>query len=78
MLSPPSHCGQPRNGDIRACYAVWQDGQFSLKTYSYPLHETIRKIRALSFPAEVEEGLVSILLLSHAQLAWVKSTEVVP
>lgn len=57
----PGSIGQPRNSDVRASYAVWQDGRFELKTYSYPVHATIRKIRALSFPADVEQDLVSIL-----------------
>ena len=57
----PGSIGQPRNGDTRASYAVWQDGQFSLKTYHYPVEETMRKIRGLSFPAEVENDLISIL-----------------
>ena len=57
----PGSIGQPRNGDTRASYAVWQDGQFSLKTYSYPVEETVRKIRSLSFPAEAENDLISIL-----------------
>ena len=57
----PGSIGQPRNGDIRASYAVWEDGQFSFRTYSYPVPETVRKVRTLSFPAEVEEDLVSIL-----------------
>jgi putative phosphoesterase len=61
----PGSIGQPRNGDIRASYAVWQDGQFSLKTYSYPVQDTIRKIRALSLPAEVEKDLVAILQTGH-------------
>jgi putative phosphoesterase len=57
----PGSIGQPRNGDIRASYATWQDGQFELKTYTYPVEETVRKIRALSFPTQVEEDLISIL-----------------
>jgi putative phosphoesterase len=57
----PGSIGQPRNGDIRASYAVWQNGQFLLRTYTYPVQETVRKIRALSFPAEVENDLISIL-----------------
>lgn len=57
----PGSIGQPRNGDTRASYAVWHDGQFELKTYTYPVHETVRKIRALSFPPQVEKDLVSIL-----------------
>jgi putative phosphoesterase len=61
LVLNPGSIGQPRNSDIRASYAVWQDGQFSLRTYGYPVQETVRKIRALSFPAGVEEDLISIL-----------------
>jgi putative phosphoesterase len=61
LVVNPGSIGQPRNGDTRASYAVWQNGRFSLKTYSYPLQETIRNIRVLTFPAEVEQDLVSIL-----------------
>jgi putative phosphoesterase len=57
----PGSIGQPRNGDVRSSYAVWQDGKFSLKSYSYPVQETVRKIRALAFAPEVEKDLVSIL-----------------
>jgi protein phosphatase len=60
-LLNPGSIGQSRNGDIRASYAVWEDGRFSLRTYAYPVEETIHKIEALSFPEEVEEDLVSIL-----------------
>jgi len=57
----PGSIGQPRNGDIRASYAVWQSGQFTLKTHNYAMDECIRKIKALSFPIEVENDLVCIL-----------------
>lgn len=57
----PGSIGQPHNGDPRASYAVWEDGQFSLKTYSYPVEETIRKIRAIGYSPEVENDLVAIL-----------------
>jgi putative phosphoesterase len=61
LVVNPGSIGQPRNSDVRASYAVWQDGSFELKTYSYPVQETVRKIRALSFPSDVEQDLVSIL-----------------
>jgi putative phosphoesterase len=61
VLLNPGSIGQPRNGHYRASYAVWQDGKLELKTYNYPVRETIRKIRTLSFSADVEEDLVSIL-----------------
>jgi protein phosphatase len=36
--------GQPRTGGgASASYAVWQNGAFELKTFSYPVEETVRK-----------------------------------
>ena len=57
----PGSIGQPRNGDPRASYAVWEGGKVSLKTYSYPLEETIRKIQAIGYSPEVEKDLAAIL-----------------
>lgn len=61
----PGSIGQPRNGDPRASYAVWKDGHFSLRTYSYPLEDTVRKIRAIGYSADVENDLVAILRTGH-------------
>jgi predicted phosphodiesterase len=32
----PGSLGQPKTGKPEACYAVWQDGTFELKSFSYP------------------------------------------
>jgi hypothetical protein len=48
-------------GKSEACYAVWEDGSFQLKTYSYPVEKTVAKVRALSFSQDVEEDLVHVL-----------------
>jgi putative phosphoesterase len=60
-LVNPGSLGQPRHSSSRAAYAVWQDGVFSLKSFFYPLQETIRKIQHLSFPSCVEKQLISLL-----------------
>ena len=57
----PGSLGQPKTGKPEACYAVWQDGIFELKSFSYPVDETVRKLQALSFPQDVEKDLITVL-----------------
>jgi putative phosphoesterase len=42
--------GQPRDGDPRACYAVWENGQVQLKRVAYAVEDVIRKIEASNLP----------------------------
>jgi len=60
LIVNPGSLGQP-TGKPEACYAVWEDGSFQLKTYPYPVEHTVAKLRALSFPQDVEEDLVHLL-----------------
>ncbi len=60
LIVNPGSLGQP-TGKPEACYAVWEDGSFQLKTYSYAVEKTVAKLRTLSFPQDVEEDLVHIL-----------------
>jgi len=53
--------GQPRTGDTLSRYAVWQDGNFELKSFLYPVASTVAKLRALALPPAVEMDLVRIL-----------------
>jgi len=57
----PGSVGQPRDGDPRASYAVIEDGDVVLKRIAYDVERTIRDLRALPLPAEIADGLVSIL-----------------
>jgi putative phosphoesterase len=61
LIVNPGSLGQTMTSKSEACYAVWEDGSFQLKTYSYPVEKTVAKLRARSFPADVEEDLVHIL-----------------
>jgi putative phosphoesterase len=61
LIVNPGSLGQPMTGKSEACYAVWEDGSFQLKTYSYPVEKTVAKVRALSFSQDVEADLVHIL-----------------
>lgn len=60
LIVNPGSLGQP-SGKPEACHAVWEDGVFQLKTYSYPVAQTVAKVRTLSFPRDVEDDLVHIL-----------------
>ncbi|KJV25345.1 phosphoesterase [Aquitalea magnusonii] len=57
----PGSLGQPRAGEAVASYAVWQDCECKLKSFSYPIASTVAKVRALGFSPMVESDLVAIL-----------------
>jgi protein phosphatase len=59
----PGSIGQPRTGETLANYAVWQDGQFELKSFPYPVESTVEKLKALAFPRNAEAELVTILAI---------------
>ena len=61
LIVNPGSVGQPLSGKPDACYAVWEDGSFQLKTYSYAVESTVAKLCSLAFPQDVEEDLVHIL-----------------
>jgi protein phosphatase len=61
VLLNPGSIGQPRAGGSLASYAVWENEEWALKTYHYPVETTIAKLGALSLPEPVESELVGIL-----------------
>ncbi len=61
VMVNPGSLGQPKTGNPDACYAVWEDGAFQLKSFPYAVTETAAKLKALAFPQEVEEDLITVL-----------------
>jgi protein phosphatase len=61
VLVNPGSLGQPKTGNPNACYAVWQDGSFELKSFPYHVDKTIAKLRSLSFPSAIETDLITVL-----------------
>lgn len=57
----PGSLGQPKTGSPEARYATWEDGTFSLKSYRYPVAQTVERLKALAFPKEVERDLITVL-----------------
>ena len=41
LVVNPGSVGQPKDGDPRAAYAIWQDDQVSLRRAAYDVEETI-------------------------------------
>ena len=42
LIVNPGSVGQPKDGDSRAAYAVWEDGEVSLRRVEYDVEQTIR------------------------------------
>ena len=57
----PGSLGQPKTGSPEACYATWENGEFCLKSYPYPVEATVGRLKALAFPRDVERDLITVL-----------------
>jgi len=58
----PGSLGQAKHGEPRACYAVWEDGCVDLRSYGYPVEETVRKVMAMPVPEGIRKSLAEVLL----------------
>jgi putative phosphoesterase len=61
LVVNPGSLGQPKTGKPDACYAIWQDGVFRLKSYPYAVEKTVAQLKTLAFPQEVEKHLITVL-----------------
>jgi predicted phosphodiesterase len=61
LVVNPGSVGQPKDGDPRAAYAIWQDGEVELRRAAYDVEETIRAYAATPFPEEVIASLAHVL-----------------
>ena len=61
LVVNPGSVGQPKDGDPRAAYAVWQEGKVELRRAVYDVEETVRAYAATPFPDEVVASLAHVL-----------------
>lgn len=61
IVANPGSLGQPKMGNQLACYAMWEDGNLELRSFEYPVHRTIEKIKRLALPADVVAKLYTVL-----------------
>lgn len=60
LVNPGSLAGL-RITSPQASYAIWEDGQFHLKRYSYPIEETISAIESMPISQAVQEQLCKLI-----------------
>ncbi len=57
----PGSLGQPKTGRADACYAVWEDGEFQLKQFAYPVQRAEERIGHLPVAEEIRRDLAKVL-----------------
>jgi len=57
----PGSLGMPVDGDPRACYAIWQDGEVKLKRVRYDLEGAVARLHASGLPEEIANKMASVL-----------------
>ena len=62
LVVNPGSVGQPRNGDPQAAYAVWQDGEITLRRTPYDIDETLHAYFELDLEGYILTALRAVLL----------------
>jgi predicted phosphodiesterase len=57
----PGSVGQPKDGDPRAAYAVWEDGDVELRRVAYPIETTVRAYTGTHLASSDVESLTTVL-----------------
>ena len=57
LVVNPGSVGQPKHGDPRAAYAVWEDGGVNLRRAEYDVEKTIRAYEGLGMDAHIVQSL---------------------
>lgn len=57
----PGSVGQPKDGDTRAPYAVWEDGKVDLRRVAYPIEATVEAYARTPLTASDVASLIAVL-----------------
>jgi protein phosphatase len=57
----PGSLGMPVDGDPRACFAVWEDGELRLERLAYNIELAIERLRSSGLPQEVAARMDEVL-----------------
>jgi putative phosphoesterase len=57
----PGSLGQPKTGNTKSCYAIWEDGAV-LQAVEYELEKTLRKVDNMPVSRQVRDDLKAVLL----------------
>jgi predicted phosphodiesterase/NTP pyrophosphatase (non-canonical NTP hydrolase) len=61
LVVNPGSVGQPKDGDPRAAYGVWDDGKVTLRRAEYDVEKTIAAYRGLRLEPHIVETLAEVL-----------------
>jgi putative phosphoesterase len=61
LVVNPGSVGQPKHGDARAAYALWEDGEVTLRRAAYDVEQTIRAYDKLGLDRHTIDVLAEIL-----------------
>ncbi len=61
LVVNPGSVGQPKDGDPRAAYAIWDDGEVTLRRAAYNVEKTVAAYRGLRLEPRVVDTLAEVL-----------------
>jgi predicted phosphodiesterase len=61
LVVNPGSVGQPKTGNARACYAIWDDGEVTLRQAGYDVEKTVAAYHGLGLEPHVAGVLAEIL-----------------
>lgn len=61
IVANPGSLGQSKAGDPRARYAIWKDGHLELRSFAYPVEDTVAKIEGLPVGVKIKRDLAAML-----------------
>jgi len=61
LVVNPGSVGQPKDGDPRAAYAIWNDGEVTLHRAKYDVEKTISAYHGLSLEPHIVDTLAEVL-----------------
>jgi predicted phosphodiesterase len=60
----PGSLGMPVDGNTRGCYAIWDDGEISLKRIRYDIERAVKRLFESGLPSDIASKMA--LVLRHA------------
>lgn len=57
----PGSLGMPVDGDPRGCYALWNDGEVTLKRLRYDVERAVNRLRDSGLPKDVADKMAAVL-----------------
>jgi predicted phosphodiesterase len=67
LVVNPGSVGLPTDGDPRAAYAIWEEGEVTLRRAAYDVEETARALERLTLEDQMKHDLQEVLRTGEAK-----------